>query len=57
MLGGLFGNQQKVQKRTELIVLLKPHVLHDPDEGRAATDELRNKLKMMRPFGSGNQIP
>ncbi|WP_421848944.1 type II secretion system secretin GspD [Novosphingobium sp.] len=57
VLGGLFGNQQKVQKRTELIVLLKPHVLHDPDEGRAATEELRNKLRMVRPFGSGNAIP
>lgn len=57
VLGGLFGNQQKVQRRTELIVLLKPHVLRDPDDGRAATDELRSKLKMMQPFGSSNQIP
>lgn len=57
VLGGLFGTQQKVQKRTELIVLLKPHVLHDPEEGRAATEELREKLRMVRPFGSGGQIP
>lgn len=57
VVGGLFGSQQKVQKRTELIVLLKPHVLHNPDEGRAATEELRAKLRMVRPFGSGSQIP
>ena len=57
VVGGLFGSQQKIQRRTELIVLLKPHVLRDPDEGRAATDELREKLRMMQPFGSGNQIP
>jgi general secretion pathway protein D len=57
VLGGLFGTQQKIQKRTELIVLLKPHVLHDPEEGRAATEELREKLRMVRPFGSGGQIP
>ncbi len=57
VLGGLFGNQQKIQKRTELIVLLKPHVLHDPDEGRAATEELRSKLRMVRPFGAGGTIP
>ncbi|MBX9885110.1 MAG: type II secretion system secretin GspD, partial [Novosphingobium sp.] len=47
VLGGLFGNQQRVQRRTELIVLLKPHVLHDPNEGRAATEELRDKLRMV----------
>jgi general secretion pathway protein D len=57
VLGGLFGNQQKIQRRTELIVLLKPHVLRDPEEGRAATEELRSKLRMVRPFGSGNTIP
>lgn len=57
VVGGLFGSQQKVQKRTELIVLLKPHVLHNPDEGRDATEELRAKLRMVRPFGSGSQIP
>jgi hypothetical protein len=32
-------------------------VLHDPEEGRAATEELREKLRMVRPFGSGGQIP
>ncbi|WP_226015758.1 type II secretion system secretin GspD [Novosphingobium sp. FKTRR1] len=57
VLGGLFGTQQKVQKRTELVVLLKPHVLHTPDDGRAVTEELRAKLRTLEPFRSTGRIP
>jgi general secretion pathway protein D len=57
VLGGIFGSQQKVQRRTELVVLLKPHVLHTPDDGRAVTEELRAKLRTLEPFRSTGGIP
>lgn len=57
VIGGLFGNQQKIQRRTELVVLLKPHVLHTPDDGRAVTEELRAKLRTLEPFRSTGAIP
>ena len=41
----LFGNIQKNDTRTELVVLLRPRVVRSGDDARAVTDELREKLK------------
>ena len=57
VLGALFGNQRIEQNRTELIVLLKPHVLRTPDDGRAITEELRTKLRTLEPFRTQGTIP
>ncbi|MEP9360938.1 type II secretion system secretin GspD [Sphingomonas sp. KR3-1] len=57
ILGGLFGSHNNVQNRTELIVLLKPHVIRTPDDGRAVTEELRAKLRTLEPFRTEGRIP
>lgn len=57
VIGGLFGTHENVERRTELIVLLKPHVIANSDDARAATDELRNKLRTLEPFKSQGRIP
>ena len=41
----LFGNIQKNDTRTELVVLLRPRVVRSGDDARAVTEELREKLK------------
>jgi general secretion pathway protein D len=48
-LAGLFGNVSDVRSRTELIIFITPHVLHDDDEARHLTDELIGRLKSMQP--------
>ena len=43
--GILFGNTSKSNNRTELIVLITPHVVTTTDERAAAAEELKAKLK------------
>jgi len=58
ILGGLlFGNQGKTQNRTELIILIKPHVLRTADDAREVTEELRAKLRTLEPFKTQGRIP
>ncbi len=57
VLGALFGTQTNTQNRTELIVLLRPHVLRTPDDARAVTEELRGKLRTLEPFRTEGRIP
>jgi general secretion pathway protein D len=56
-IGSLFGTHTINHTRTELIVLLKPHVLATDDDARAVTDELRQKLKTLQPFHTTGRIP
>lgn len=57
VIGGLFGSHNNLKNRTELIVLLKPHVIRTPDDGRAVTEELRGKLRTLEPFRTQGRIP
>ncbi len=50
ILGGLFGHQSVIKKRTELLVLLTPRVVRNPDQALAITEELRRKIKEARPL-------
>ena len=43
--GMLFGNTRNANTRTELIVLITPHVLRTRDEAEVSTEELKSKLK------------
>ena len=45
ILGGLFGNTSRSTNRTELIVLITPHVIRDTEEADQATAELKERLK------------
>jgi general secretion pathway protein D len=47
-LGVLFGNTNNQTTRTELIVLITPHVLLTHEDADLATEELKNKLKEVK---------
>ena len=57
ILGALFGNTNNQTAKTELIVLLRPHVVRSVDDGRALTDELLGKLQALRPLLPQSSIP
>jgi general secretion pathway protein D len=57
ILGALFGATNNLSNKTELIVLLRPHVVRSVDDGRALTDELRDKLQALRPLLPQSTIP
>ena len=57
ILGAAFGTHTDEEKRTELIVLLKPHVVSSPDDARTVTEELRAKLRTVEPFRTRGTIP
>lgn len=44
VLGLLAGSQNNVRTRTELLVLLTPHVIHDQRDARNLTQDLREQL-------------
>ena len=44
ILGLLAGNQNNSRVRTELLILITPHVIHDQRDARALTDDLRDQL-------------
>jgi general secretion pathway protein D len=44
VLGNLFSQQDNTRTRTELIVLITPHVMQDQRDARALTEDLRTKL-------------
>ncbi len=44
ILGLLTGTQNNSRQRTELLVLITPHVVHDQRDARALTDDLREQL-------------
>jgi general secretion pathway protein D len=44
LIGWLFRGTEKVKKRTELIVLIKPHVILTPVEGGKVSSELLKAL-------------
>lgn len=44
LLGFLAGNQNNSRGRTELLVLITPHVVHDQRDARALTEDLRDQL-------------
>ncbi|HVN80060.1 MAG TPA: type II secretion system secretin GspD [Terriglobia bacterium] len=47
-LGLLFGNTSSTTTRTELIVLITPHVVQDLDTASEVSDELKSKLKGLK---------
>jgi general secretion pathway protein D len=64
VLGLLAGQQNNIRQRTELLVLLTPHVIHDQRDARAMTEDLReglrqsagapNELRRLPPSGSAD---
>jgi general secretion pathway protein D len=54
VLGDLVSTTTRTKGRTELLILLTPHVVHNQEEARAITDELRSRLKALTPV---DQVP
>jgi general secretion pathway protein D len=50
VLGHLFGQTANNDSRTELMVLITPHVVDNLDKARAITDELRHKMPSVQPL-------
>jgi general secretion pathway protein D len=47
--GALASNTNKGLKRTELLILLTPTVVHDSEDARAVTDELQQRMHSLLP--------
>ena len=64
LLGFLAGNQNNTRQRTELLILITPHVMHDQRDARELTEDLReqlinaaavpDRLNGLRPSGSAD---
>ena len=50
VLGALAGQRNTSEARTELIVLLTPHVVRSAADADAVTDELRRKIQAIAPI-------
>ena len=50
VLGALFGTNTDNNERTEIIVLVTPHVVRDAQTAQSVTDELRAKLPLTHVF-------
>ena len=48
ILGGLFGFQEYDKKRTELILLMTPHIITDHIQSKTVTEEFREKMEGIR---------
>ena len=51
IIGALFGTNQDDTDRTELLVLITPHVVRNMEEARRVTEELRRRVRAVQPLG------
>ena len=55
IIGGLFGTQTARNDRSEVIVLLTPTVIRNPQEARELTDEYGRRFRALEPlYGAPN---
>ena len=54
--GDLFGSTTRAQRRTELIVIIRPKVLKNPDDTRKLIDDLREQFKGLKKMGMPNPL-
>ena len=45
IVGGAFGSSDKQRQRTELIILIKPQIIHDSVDASRVAEELRAKMR------------
>ncbi len=50
LLGGLFGSRSRTNERTELILLLTPTVIENPEQAKQLTKEYANQFKGLKPL-------
>jgi len=60
VLGRLFGTTDRNRARTELIVLITPRIIRNPEEARQNTDEYESQFESLKPIlpgGSASSAP
>ena len=60
VLGRLFGTTDRNTARTELIVLITPRIIRNPEEARRNTDEYESQFESLKPIlpgGSASSTP
>lgn len=57
VIGGLFGTQRSRQSRNEVIVLITPTIVRNPQEARDLTDEYGRRFRAMEPLQSKPRRP
>ena len=50
VLGRLFGTTDRSRDRTELIVLITPRIIRNPEDARRVTDEYQTQFESLRPI-------
>jgi general secretion pathway protein D len=50
VVGGLFRTDARKNSRTELLVLLSPKIIRNVKEARDITDELRDRMRLVKPL-------
>jgi general secretion pathway protein D len=50
VVGTLFGTRNNENDRTELLILITPHVIRNPKEADAVTEELRQRVQTLLPL-------
>jgi general secretion pathway protein D len=58
VLGKLFGTNDRNKSRTELIVLITPRVIRNPEDARQITNEYENQFQSLKPIlpASGSSV-
>jgi general secretion pathway protein D len=60
LLGPLFGSQGRTRSKTELLVLITPHVVTNLEEGQKVTRDMKDKLGLeekLAPFQRPGRVP
>ena len=57
VLGSIFGSTDNAAVRTELIVFLTPRIIKNAEDARDISEELRSRLRAVRPFETSPNSP
>ena len=55
VIGGLFGTKSQSSRRSEVIVLLTPTIVRNPEEARRLTDEYGSRFRALEPIAPPRQ--
>ncbi|HEU0278128.1 MAG TPA: type II secretion system secretin GspD [Rhodanobacteraceae bacterium] len=56
ILGRLFGTTDRTKSRSELIVLITPRVIRDPEDARRVTDQYETQFESLKPILPGGAM-
>jgi general secretion pathway protein D len=55
LIGNAFGSKTRSNNRTELLLLITPTVIENPEQARQVTREYTNKFKGLKPIKTTNE--